>query len=150
MVGWQAAHFHNAMDVLLDFCLVPHQAADRHRFRNQVVDGHSGVKGAVGILENHLHVQVDFPHILAPVLADVFSVVQDFTIGGLLQAKDGAPQGGLAAAAFAYHAKGLSGQNLQVHVFHSVEKAPGCFEILFQVSGFNKRCSHVQNTSLFS
>ena len=75
MIGRQAAHFHDFMDVLLNFRLVLHQAANRHRLRNQIMDGHAGIQGTVGILEDHLHVQVDLPHILATVLANVFSVV---------------------------------------------------------------------------
>src|SRR5699024_6736580 len=82
-------------------------------------DALPGVQGGEGILEDHLHLRAHGAHTAAAVIGDVRAVEDDLTCGGLQKLENGAAGGGLAAAALAHDAQGLSLLNGEVHAVHS-------------------------------
>ena len=96
-------------------------AADLQALAHDLLDGHTGVQGFDGVLEDHGDV---IGEILAQVLVhlagDVPAVEIHLAGGGVVQADDGTAGGGLAAAGFAHQAEGLSGADAEADVVHRV------------------------------
>src|SRR5699024_11040417 len=91
--------------------------------------------------EDHLHLRAHGAHTAAAVIGDVRAVEDDLTSGGLQKLENGAAGGGLAAAALAHDAQGLSLLNGEVHAVHSVELAPGGVKIFCQILDFQNDLS---------
>ena len=118
-------------------------------FGEHPAHGHPGVEGAVGVLEDDLHLPPDGPEFPPAQGEHVRAVEKDFAIGGLNQAEDGSACRGFAAAGFPHQAEGLSlpnGKGDAVHrldVSHgSGEDAPVDGEIFFQVLHVQKQAFH--------
>ena len=88
--------------------LVFYGSAGLKGFRDQSPHGHSGIQGTVGILEHHLHVDVDFPHFLFAVFQYIFSLVQNLAGSCRMQTQDRPPKRRFAAARLPHHAESLS------------------------------------------
>ena len=97
-------------------------AVDLQPLGNDLLDGHPGVQGGNGILEDHLHIPRQVPLVLlAHPAGNAPAVEVDLAAGGVVQADDGAARGGLAAAAFAHQAEGLPPVHLEGHVVHRLD-----------------------------
>ena len=86
-------------------------------------DGHAGVQGAVGVLEDDLKLFPEGTHCSARELGEVLAPEADFTAGGPEQLEDAPADGGLAAAAFADEAESLAAHDLEGHAVDGLDCA---------------------------
>lgn len=82
-------------------------------FGEATEDGHPGVEGGVGILENHLKIRAFAAHGLWAERGEIAAFEQDTSGGRSLELHDGAGKGGFAAAAFTDEAEDFSLAQLQ-------------------------------------
>jgi len=73
----------------------------------------AGVEGAVGVLEDHLHLTAQAPQVRALGAGDVLAVELDAAAGRLEELEHRAAGGGLAAAGLPHQAEGLALAQLQ-------------------------------------
>ena len=106
---------------------------------DDIHDRHSGVQGSVGVLEDHLDPLPVGEQLGSGQVADVVPVIDDLSVGGLIEPGDGAAQGTLAAARLSHQAKGLVAQNVETDMVHrldhlllTAQKALGLIKILGQ------------------
>ena len=107
---------HAVVDVLCVHALVAQRLAD------DAGHGHAGVQRRVGILEDHLHAAAVGQHLLFIKGCDVRAVQQNLARRGLVQAHDGAADGGLSAAGLAHQAEGLARIEVEADVVHGLER----------------------------
>ncbi len=113
-----------------------HPPLPLQRLPDNLADGHPGIQGGVGVLEDDLHF---FPEGMEPFLVHmghILPLVEDLASGALLKVQHGPAQGGLAAAGFPYHAQGGSLLNLEADIVHRMEIPRRRAEILFQILHF--------------
>ena len=101
-----------------------------------------------GILKDHLNLaRQRAVERFGNLSADALAAVQDFALGGLTHADDGAADGGLSAAAFAHETEGLAAVNVKAHVVHRRERLAAAAEAHGQMPDFQQLFSHVPSTS---
>ena len=115
--------------------LIGDHLVNQQSFADDLLDGHTGVQGGDGVLENHLDSLVDHLLILRAQLAgDEFAVEVDLASGRLVKADNGPACGGLAAAGLAHQAVGLSAGDFKTDVVHRLDHdlapANAAFEVL--------------------
>ena len=127
----QARHVHDLTYPLLDTLLVPAviDLLDKQGGGDGLADGHAGVEGGEGVLEDDLHLPAQALHLLGVHGQHVLALEEDLAAGGLVEAQDGAPHGGLAAAGLAHYAQGVAGVNGEADVVHRVEHPVGHGEV---------------------
>ena len=96
---------------------------DDEGFFDYGADGHAGVQGAVGVLEDDLKLFPEGTHCPAGELGEVLAPEADFTAGGPEELEDAPADGGLAAAAFADEAERLAAHDLEGHAVDGLDCA---------------------------
>ena len=89
---------------------------------DDVGDGHAGVQGGVGVLEDHLDVLGELLALLALQVRHVLALKEDLAVRGLVQADDGAAERGLSAAGLADQAEGLALFDGEGDVVHGAQQ----------------------------
>jgi len=134
--GSETDHAQQLGGTLFDLLFGSHLMG-QHGLLKHGTNGHTGVKGSVGILENDLHLAADFAHLGTVQLAEILTVEDNFTGGGLDELKNGLTEGGLTASGFADETKGLTAVDEKAYIVNCLdvglnagEKALGHREIL--------------------
>jgi hypothetical protein len=107
------------------------------------------VQRRVRVLEDHLDVTAQRPHLAGRQVADVPAVEHDLPTGRLEQPGQQPPGGGLAAAGLADHAERLPGGHREADVVHGLHRAdllpdddaPGHREVLGQPGHLEQRAA---------
>ena len=95
------------------------------RLGYRVVDREARIDGAVGVLEDHLHVAVVLAQGAAPQVGEVATVLEvEAAAVVAVEPYQQAPEGGLAAAALANQAENLAFSNLEADVVHRMHQRP--------------------------
>ena len=115
-----AHRMHHLMDLVPHLYRRPVRMVEPDRLLQGLLDGHAGVQGGVGVLEDHLHLATVRQRILTLEMIDTLTVVVDLAGAGRQQAHHGSGHGRLATAGFAHHAQGLALLHFQIHAIDSV------------------------------
>ena len=134
VLGVQAHQLHQVQHLLAALGLGGVELVHVQRLADDVLNGHAGVQGRIGVLEHHLHLLAVGQHVHDVGLAqlhrvalgvhlglagfvqvagvkDDLAVVLDAAAGGLIQLQKAAAHGGLAAAGLAHKADDLTLHN---------------------------------------
>ena len=131
----ESHHVQEAADVLLALLGVRHDVVDDERLRNDLSDGHAGVQGRIGVLEDELHVAAHLLELLLAHLRDVLALEEHRAAGGTGEVHDAAARGGLAAAGLSHQAEGLASVDVKRDVVDGVDGPLG--EALAKDAGLN-------------
>ncbi len=117
------------------------EVVDIQRLGDNVADGHAGVQGRVGILEDHGGLLAEFLQGFLGI--DFLPVIDDLTGCGLIQMQNRAADGRLAAAGLADQTQGFAAADREGNIVHRLErlgaeKAQVDIEILFEAFDFQK------------
>ena len=131
----QAGHVHDLPHPLVDALLIPAviELLDDQGGGNGLADGHTGVEGGEGVLENDLHLPAQAFHLLGVHRQHILALEEHLAAGGLMEAQDGAAHRGLAAAGLPHHTQSLAGVNGKADVVHCMEHPVGHGEIFLQM-----------------
>jgi hypothetical protein len=91
---------------------------DEEGFGEDLADGHAGVEGGVGVLEDDGHVAAEAAEMRGGDGEEVdggavWRVEEDLAAGGLDEAEEEAGEGGFAGAGFADEAEGLAADEVE-------------------------------------
>ena len=89
------------------FFLSPH-FIHLKRGTDQIINGHSGIQGAIWILENNLQLPAHFPHFFLIIGKDVFPIVHNLALCCRDQAENSSSQSGFSAAGLSDQAQCLT------------------------------------------
>ena len=151
MLGVEADIAHELENALLPFLPAGVELMHVQRLADDVGDGHAGVEGGIGILEDHGGLVAEGLDVGLGL--DLPALVEDFAAGGLVQVQDGAADGRLAAAGLADQTQRLAGLDGKAHVVDGLERlrpehAHVDVKILFEIAYFDDRlCSFVFHAS---
>ena len=130
----QTNGLHDLGDAGIVFVTVFAGFIDLQRFSDQFLHALAGIQRTGRILEDHLHPGTDGLEFLGIQFCDVGAVVDDLTIGNIIEPQQQAAQRGLAAAGLAHHAQCGTALDLEVHAVHRMELAVCAdFEVFFEV-----------------
>ena len=118
VLGIEADHVKqlaNALDTLLGSA----DAVNDHRLGDDLTDGHTGVQGCIGILEDELHLSAHGLELLLVHLGDVATLEVNLAGGRRIEVHDGATGGGLTATGLTDQAERLASTNLEGKVVDS-------------------------------
>src|SRR5262245_57897300 len=125
-------------------------AVDGQAFGHDRADGHPRIERAVGVLEDDLEIAPVAAHLFGRQREQVRAVVPDGSRGGLDEPEEGAPGGGLAAAAFADEAQRFARRDLERDVVHGADVGHDPREhpfldgkVFLQVADFDQGTAHV-------
>ena len=113
MLGVEADIAHELENALLPFLPAGVELMHVQRLADDVGDGHAGVEGGIGILEDHGGLVAEGLDIGLGL--DLPALVEDFAAGGLVQVQDGAADGRLAAAGSTQQGDEFPLINLQIN-----------------------------------
>ena len=99
MLAVQAYVTHQFQNALLTLFLGFVQLVNVQRLADDIGNGHAGVQGRIGILEDHGGLLAELLNILCSF--QLFAVVPHLTGGGLVQVQQGAAYGSLTTAGLA-------------------------------------------------
>ena len=115
----EADPLHQLQNTLMALGLVLIHLVNVQRLPDDVGDGHAGVEGGIGVLENHGGLLAELIDLL--VGFDGLSVKEDLAARGLVQVQQGAADGGFAAAGFAHEAQRLTPADIEGDIVHRLE-----------------------------
>ena len=107
VVQVQAGHLHYLADPVVPLGLGLVGVVDIDVLPDDVLDGHAGVEGGEGVLEDQLHLPAGLVELRPGQGGKILPVQEDLPGRGLDQAQDSLAHGALAAAGFADDADGL-------------------------------------------
>ena len=87
---------------------------------NGIHDRFSGIQRGEGILEDHLHLPADLPHLLELIVLDLGAVEDDLAGCRLVQLQDRPAEGGFTAAGFTHQTHGLMLMYGQTDIVHGL------------------------------
>ena len=105
-----------------------HVGVDAERLGDDVAHRHARVQGGVRVLQHHLDVAAHLTELAGVEGRDVPTLVEELTLGGLLQGHDEAPERGLATAGLTHHAQGLAAVEVEVHTIDGADVAVHALE----------------------
>ena len=131
----QTGHVHNFPHPLVNALLVPAviELLDNEGGGNRFADGHAGVEGGKGVLEDDLHLPAQLLHLLGAQGQHVPALEEHLAAGGFVEAQDSPAHGGLSAAGLAYHAQGFARMDGKTDVVHRMEHSVRYREVFLQV-----------------
>ena len=137
ILGAQADLFQQVVDAV-GFFLFGKLKVDIHALGDDLADGHTGVQGSVGVLEDDLRVLFELQQFFAVQVGDILPVELDGTGGGVVELDEGTAAGGFTAAGLAHQAQGLAAADGQVDVIHGFQGLFGAsLKVFAQVGGFD-------------
>ncbi len=104
------------------------EPVDVEGFADGFTDGEVGIERAVGVLEDHLDLSSAAAQIALGQGGQFLPVQADGTFVGFDEAKDGATERGLTAAAFTHESDGLAGIDVETDVVEGLDDAGGATE----------------------
>ena len=133
----------HGVDVVVGFLLGLDHMVGQQGLGDDVPDGHPGIEGGVGVLEDHLHLAAPGLELLLGHAGDVLAVQHDLPGGGVVHADDRPGAAGLAAARLAHQAQGLPSADGEGHPVHRVDHGvPPRLEVLGQAGDFQNAIAH--------
>ena len=139
-LGQQADFLEGLLNLVLTVGIILVHVMVDNAFRDNIVDLGAFVEGSHGILEDHLAAADDFHvFLLGDLSADPLSLVEDFTLGGGIDADDRAADGRFAGAGLADQCKCLALVNGEIDIVHSHELSAAVAKRHLQVLDLNER-----------
>ena len=114
-------------------------AVDGEGLGEDLADGHAGVEGGVGILEDDLHAAAEEAHLRGFGGGERLAGEEDFARGGLDEVEEHAGYGAFAGAGFAYQAEGFAGVDGEADVVDDADGAGAGGVVFGQIAGFEER-----------
>ena len=97
-------------------------AVDLHTLGNDVAHRHAGVQRGIWVLKNNLRLFGILKAVLRSAQVHFLALIFQLAGGGVIDAHHHAPQGGFAAARFAYHAKRFAPVDIQRDAIHGFQR----------------------------
>ena len=119
LLAVEAHQLHLLQDALIALPAVHLRIVDVQRLAHDIPHAHAGVQRGIRILKDHLHALAVGLHVGG---GDVVAVEYDFSAGRLVEAHDGAPDGGFAAAGLAHQAHRLALLHLEGHAVDRLDE----------------------------
>jgi hypothetical protein len=138
----EANAIHQAEDLLHALLAATVHFVDVKRLTDDIGDGHTGVQGRVGILENHSRLFAEFFDVGCGL--DLLTTIENLSGGGFVKVQESAADGGLAATGLTNETKGLAGTDVEGYVIYGLKRlglegANVNVEVLLQIPDFNQR-----------
>ena len=137
----QANIAHQLQNPLLTFRSLVVHFMDIQRLTDDIRDGHTGVEGGIGILENHSGLLAEFLNIALG--NDLLTVIPDFTGSRLIQMQDGTANSGFTTTGLTNKTQCFTLMDGEGNTVHSLQGL--CFEsthtdikILLQILDFQQ------------
>ena len=144
MLGVKAYQLHKAYYLIPAFLAVGAEVVYVERFADYVLGSHAGIQRGIGVLEHHLHLGA---HLMNVLFCDFLALKAHGAAGGVVQVKQRAAYGGLAAAGLTYKTQCLAGLYAEGYVVNGLERhvleAGAHLEILFQMFNFYEIFAHI-------
>jgi hypothetical protein len=138
VIGVQPHGLQQFHDAILERTAVLGETMDNQRLTDDLTDGHAGVQGRIGILEDDLHVAAQCLEFTAIEFSDVATLEPDLPSGRFDQAQDTAPGGGFTAIGFADQAERLAGGYFEADMIDRMHLVDGAF----QDASLNRKVLH--------
>ena len=140
--GGKTHGFHDAVNALVHLFAAAADLVDDQGLGDELADVHAAVEAGIRVLKDHLHFGANLLQLISGEGDKITPLIENLPGGGLVEAKDGAAEGGLSAARLPHHADGFASGDGEGDIVHGVEKAAAGFEIFFQVVDLNDRFIH--------
>ena len=115
------------------------QAVDVYALGDDVADDHARVQGGLGVLEDHLHLPVEGPALIARRLVDVLAPVEHLAARRIVEPDQDPSRRGLAAARLADQAESLALVDLERDPVDRLQVLPADPEVLLEVFYLEQR-----------
>ena len=148
VLGVQSYIAHQFQDPVMPFRLGGVQLVHIQGFPDDVRDGHAGVQGRVGVLEDHGGLLAELVQVLFR--DHLFPVIPDLAGSGFVQLQDSTAHGGLAAAGLSHETQGLALPDLEGDIIHclqvtGLEGVDIDLEVFFQVTYVHQRSFRIRH-----